>query len=602
MRSILSVSVVLLLVPSFLLSRIFVEARGVNATLDHCSEDSDCRYGLVCFKILPRGVALCLGSSVPNNPCRCLLPVPITCDAANYICPPGEGCGRHKISGNTYCVSCSTIADPNSNYSPIKGVPVCKSTPTPLPTPSPSPGPPRRKLDLCSDVDVCESPLVCTGHDGTLCEALNQPCYCLRNRKAQGTCTGAVDCENPNETCLKFVPDNSTTCGSCTRLNTDPMYIPAEDGDTTCADAAMRNVPDYVSETSGLSFDFCQRNSECVKPRVCAASPGIACKKNSFTMCQCQGVGYKPFLCNDTSDCLSGEVCMTIRGVPPASCLSLSKYYQSPHMYHVKGEIAPRGNLVAHDDCTSDEQCVEGLYCTHLSESTLGGCRNRRGCTCIPPAQVQCSSSDDCRRGESCARIADAQKKPQCLSTSVLLKSPYFKDVSQTIEPTPTILPTNGWLTDACRQDSDCKQDDVKRVCRHYTESTGSCGGRNMCICALEDEGESECESSNDCGAGERCVVLVDSKKSTDAICISAKILQLEIFVSLYVEVCGNRRGAAVTPSSSPSMSAISLAAKTTPTTTPTTIPASPSSSYSSVRENRRACYAKCKRRYTYSQ
>lgn len=553
---------------------------GTNATLDPCLELNDCRPGLLCLKTVERSVDRCVGFSDENNPCLCLPVSPIDCNSTNYICPPGEGCGISKNTKNTFCMSCTVILDPTSNYTAFKGVPVCEITPTPFPTPSRSPGPPRRRLDLCSEVDVCEPPLLCASLDGELCNQPGLSCYCFNEGKSRENCATPADCPDPAETCLKYTLDNSTICGSCTRLNTDPFYVPADNRDNTCNDVEPRNVPDYLSSSRGLGFDDCLRNSECVKPLVCATN-GRKCDPSKDFFCQCQSVDYTPNLCNDTSDCLFGEVCAKIRNIPPASCLSLSGYYSSPILYELQGDIPPRGNLVTFDDCTIDDQCREGLFCSHLSENSLGGCLNRRGCTCVPPAAVQCSSASDCRTGESCVRVPDAQQEAQCYSSALLPREPYFRDVSQTILPTPTHLPTDGWLFDLCKEDDDCKQGGVKRVCRHFTESTGSCDGRDMCVCKGKNEQDAVCNSSDDCGNGETCVVIVDSKKNVNGTCISSKLLAFPYFVPLYVELSGSTRAPAATPSNSPSVTPSTSA--TSSVTSSATSSATPSASTSST-------------------
>lgn len=581
-----TISLFVIFAPSWV-PHIAVDALGTGATLDPCTETRDCRAGLTCVKRVRADTIECIGFDDPGHPCRCELSDPINCDSKNYNCPPGEGCGIRKDNkAHQYCVSCSILANSSSNFKPIKGVPVCKTSPTPLPSPPRSPGPPRRRLDLCSIVDLCEPPLVCVSHDGEQCDLSSPPCFCLAPNKTKSACTTAADCTHAEETCLVFTRDNSTICGSCTRLLTDPMYVLLENDDDTCDNVQPRPVPNYVSDTNGLAFEICDNDSDCVKPRLCSGWSG-SCGKKEFYPCQCQGKGYEPQRCDDFSDCLTGEVCVKIRSLPPATCVSLSYYYSSIGLYQVQGEFPSRGNLTTFDDCTNDYQCMEGLYCTHFTESQLGGCIDRRGCACVPPVAEQCKSSSDCRTGESCVQVPGAQEEPRCYSSAKIANDPFFRKVSHTVGPTPTLLPTNGWLSDLCKQDSDCKQSDIKRACRHFTESTGSCNGRDMCLCKRKDGKDPTCKRSSQCGAGETCAVVVDSKKKVNATCISTKVLDLNYFLALYVEVFGAKRGPLASPSSSPSNApslSVSPSASVSPSTSTSSSPSrSPSTSASAA-------------------
>lgn len=552
-----------------------VDAQGTNASFEQCTETSDCRPGLTCFFPGEFGLKPCLFSK-PNNPCRCLTIAPRECSAKNNFCPPAEGCGTHKTFGSQFCVACNLLFDPTSNYAFIKGLPACEATPSPLATPSQSPGPPRRALDLCSAMsDVCDQGLDCLSYDGALCGDSGPPCICYPGKGEPGAnCTKATDCSHPLETCLFYTSENSTSCGSCTRLKTDAFYVLAESDDATCDGVEPRNPPQYIP-SSGLALDGCFSDRDCREPRKCSAG-GEACNELAI-FCECLGVDWNLVPCNKSSDCLQGELCGTILGIPPQICISLSKYYEAPRQYVVQGRLPARGNLTTYDVCVDDHQCGEGLYCTHLSEEGLGGCLGRRGCACVPPLPVQCESEDDCRTGESCVRVPDARQEAQCYSTEEFLKSPYYTDVSSNDNRTPVALPTGGWLTDLCKENSDCQQDKFERKCQHFAEEFGTCDGRDICICRRADGMEPVCESTNDCGAGETCAIVVDSKRTVNATCISTEVLRLEFFSLIYVEVNSGKRR----PLSSPSMSAtpsVSPSASASATNTPSLSP-SPSTS-----------------------
>lgn len=511
------------------------KALKINATLDPCDTVDDCRLGLLCLRFQPNSAITCLGFPKEKGKCRCLPPSPVSCTSTSLNCPPGEGCAESRSTGRILCASCNIIFDSNSNYTALEGDSICASSPTPLPTPSKSPAPPRARLDLCSDDDSCRSPLICATLKGEECLFGEPPCFCVQ-KKQQKTCSSSKNCIEPDETCLRYTMDNSTFCGSCTTLKTHPFYILQDPNDSKCNSVPITKPPVYLP-SDGLANADCISDKQCEKPYRCLRSPGELCSKNDF-LCFCQLLDNGPKNCTQASDCRNGELCVRRRQTTQPQCLSVSLYLQSAAgIFQVIGNVPPRGVKQTYEFCRMDYDCADGLYCSHLSEERIGGCFGRRGCTCVPPQPEQCASPADCRSHEVCAKIPDAQQEPMCYSQKALWKDPYFQKLSKiNAKPTPTVLPTEGWTYDSCSSNSDCKQD-IPRVCQHFSEDKGTCNGRRMCLCRTKFKKDSKCTSSKQCGLGELCVVIKNSRWFTNGSCISKKVLKFKGYVRLYVEI-----------------------------------------------------------------
>lgn len=505
---------------------------GPNGTLAPCTTDDDCRPGLSCIYFNGNSATFCDVSA--GTPCRCepFGGIAVFCNSST-TCPIAEGCALSKISGKTFCVDCNVINDPATNYTAF-GSDVCSTTPSPFPTPSASPGPPGRALDLCSSTFLCASDLSCYGIDGYSCKEFNPPCFCISRSSARMSCSTSTDCKHELETCLRFTLDNSTACGSCSLLKSNPEYISVSN-DNKCGGADIRPIPDDYAPSRGLSFDVCTKNADCFEGYKCMNTVGKQCNKEDF-ICACLNTINGTFpSCTNTSDCHPGEVCVQGRDktIGPR-CMSFSVYQNSaPGLYDVLGELPKRGNLSAYDKCRADHQCAAGLFCTHQSESGLGGCLGRKGCACTPIYKKQCARSNDCHAKEACVVVPGGQMEPFCYSEKVAKLDPLVSPVPCSVEWTRIPLPTGGWVGDGCVDDSDCR-DDIPRTCVHLTENQGKCNGRQTCICRFQNS--FHCRSSADCGEGERCAIIVGSKKKKKAICLSAEILRLEINAGLYVE------------------------------------------------------------------
>lgn len=509
----------------------------VNATLDPCDTSDDCRLGLLCLRPQGDALSICYGFKKDKGNCKCLPSAPVTCTATSGNCPPGEGCATSRKTGNSFCVSCNLILDPNSNYAAFNGSPVCINSPTPLPTPSKSPGPPRAKFDLCSDDDPCQSSYICASLNGDLCTYGEPPCYCVeKKKKDQKSCSSSEQCPNHEEACLKFTVDNSTSCGSCTILKTHPYYIPVDPQDSKCDDVPLRKQPTYLP-SDGFAGSDCFSDKQCEKPYRCLSAPNTLCSKKDF-ICFCRNLDKGPQNCTDTSECRTGELCARRRQMTYATCTSVALYLQSAAgIFQVLGNFPERGPKTSYDTCKMDYDCADGLYCTHLSENRIGGCFGRKGCVCEPPQPVQCGSFGDCKENEACATVPDSQQEPECYSKFALWKDPYFQKLSKkALKPTPTVLPTDGWTYDACSKNADCKQDKA-RVCRHFSERKGLCMGRRMCNCQPKKKKDGKCTSSVQCSDGEICAIIKNSRLYNKGSCVSKKVLRIKAYAALYVEV-----------------------------------------------------------------
>lgn len=517
-----------------------VDALKINGTLDPCSTVDDCRLGTLC---LSNGGHMCTGRKERKS-CRCLPLQPIKCSALNRECPAGEGCAEGKSSGSIICVSCNVINDPNSNYIAVSDRPVCVATPTPLPTPTKSPGPARQYLDLCSESDPCERPYQCIGTDGLPCGTIG-PCFCLEWKKNPGRrgCKKTADCANPKETCLRDTFDNSTICGSCTVLKTDPSIV-AESTDGKCNNVAISTVPIYIP-SNGLASDYCDSDAECKSPYQCLKENLKKCQPRSF-LCTCRMDEKKGQMCKDESNCKRGEVCAKRRLENFPQCTSSSVYLSyAAGSFEIFGKLPKRGHAGTFDGCKWNYDCQDGLYCSHLSEDKLGQCYGRKGCSCVPPRYVQCRTAKDCRGNERCAQNPGSQGFPICYSKRTLSLDPYYVDVSSRSGRPLTTLPMDGWISSGCSQNDDCKQKTFTRVCQQYLEKVPKnlsateelCNGRQMCVCKAQKSANYECQSSKTCGDGEVCVRPAGSIASVKGRCESRNVMRLKYFRGSYAEM-----------------------------------------------------------------
>lgn len=523
-RSKISLSVILCLI-AISFSPV-VDASGSNATLDPCQSDDDCRVGLLCAV----GNNFC--TPVATG-CKCIpvLGEAVNCTNPSTICPEAEGCAKSIKSGNTICVSCNIIAS-DPNYVAATDRPVCVTTPTPVPKPSRSPGPFRRSLDLCSETNLCDQGFQCSDVKGEICSNAFPPCFCLYKNTDDSECSATKDCVHPDETCLRYFVGNSTVCGSCSALKTDPRRLAVQD-DGKCDDASTRTPPEDYAPSLGLAGDACVNDGECSPGYTCLESPGKKCSNSYFCLCVSEG-GINQN-CSGNADCQEGELCA--QGLDKNTlpqCTSLSVYLSAEvGVYTLVDGVPSRGTSVSYDSCDTDYDCVDGLFCTHLSDSIyIGGCLSRKGCTCTGPIMEQCTNSSSCRDKEICVEVPDSEQMPYCYSENVARLDPYVRPVSEISGWTPAILPSNGWASDSCQANSDCRGD---LVCQHYLERGGSCEGRDMCVCKYRKSGDL-CNSTATCGDGEVCVVVIDSMKPKSGSCVSIEVMRLDFYSGTYVE------------------------------------------------------------------
>lgn len=509
-------------------------------TLDFCRADVDCSNGLAC---LQQGNEESFNGCTASDyeTCQC---IPSDedgftyCESAEDACPPGEGCGKNKVTGDTICLSCRQIRDSGSGFTAVDPD-VCPAStesatsPTTSFSGSPVPMPPRRSLDWCSLSEPCDEGLTCVGRFPSKCKSTDLGCYCSYNPEIP--CRSANMCTDPDETCAYNTERGNTRCVSCNVIATEIFYQPYKNN-RNCKTIVPLPTPEFLPPSNGLFEDRCFFDIGCQPPYLCAMRNGEPCEIHSAS-CTCQNAENDAQLCGDTSECRSGEVCAKTTDEP--QCLSISHLLGLPQAnYEVLGDFPERGNNVTGDICRIDYDCVDGLYCTHeFNNFPPGGCIGRRACSCRGLQFQLCTSSDDCRAGEVCVNVPDARNDAYCYSAQQAAIDPYVREISETPSPTPTVLPTDGWTGDLCKQDRDCKKGNVVRRCRHYLErpDVGPCNGRDFCVC--KPPFEDVCGTDSDCVSGEVCVQVKDTLPVVPGECISEKLLELEIYDPIYSRV-----------------------------------------------------------------
>lgn len=562
------------------------DAVDANVTLDSCRINDDCSGELKCWQLDDASFTKCTASDY--NTCQCgpsdasgFTP----CESSSDACPPAEGCGIVDATGDQICLSCRQIRDPASGYTAVDDS-VCTADSLSA-TPSTSPSSVyenvlRRSLDWCLPSSVeCGKGLDCVNFFGGDCELFDIGCYCLY--RGSWNCNSAKQCSDPDETCALQTERNSLRCVSCTAVLTDIFNQPYKN--QKCKNSTPLPSPPFPPPPNGLAQDQCVFDLGCQSPYNCTKRDGKPCTQYS-RVCSCTNVKNGTQLCEDSSECRSGELCAEIKGEP--SCLSISYVKRLPETdYQVLGEVPGRGDKLTGDSCTSDEECVDGLYCSHeTNRFPPGGCIGRRACSCWGLSYKLCVTSDDCHPGEVCVNTPDARSSAYCYSAQVAAIDPYVRDVSETEDSSPTTLPADGWTGDICKKDADCEQTNYTRVCRHFTErlSAGPCSGREFCVCKAAELEKSICLSDLECPEGEICVKIIDSLAEVGE-CLSEKTLRLEIF-DIYTPVNSIPTSFSPIPkspmpdaaTSSPSVTSTS---SRSPTFSPSAVPVSPSASVS---------------------
>lgn len=572
--------------------QLIAQALAFNATFDSCQTTDQCELTLICA-YEKRGSVIECSETTTNDNCSCrYLLFPSYCHSTRYKCPiKYDACGKSltKPELDGICVSCNLLNQPDSDFIPVDNKPVCQFSSQPLPSPSPSPQPPGRNFDWCSVHNPCHPDYACFDLDSGLCVEESIACYCSAKNTRKVVCQNPTQCSHPRETCVRDITRDNTFCVSCSIAITDPNLV-SFSNDSSCDKFTPIPTPSYEPPSSGLSFDGCLVSLQCYTNYKCyqAGQPPLTlCSKND-TVCSCFRNTEGPKLCDTTADCPSGEVCAKLSGYGIQACTSVSYFRQRPDgLFKVSGTFPKRGTRVKEDPCQGDHQCVEGMYCTHRSgDQRLGGCLGRRACACTGLSLMQCASRKNCRKRETCVFIPDSLREPFCYSAKSANLNPYIRDLrAVSAKPTPTILPTDGWTFDVCLNDDDCMQD-IPRKCQHRV-SNKPCRGREMCNCVV-DSGHNDldsCSDSTDCSFGEACVTVVDLLVPAQPQCISRKLLELDFFKRVYVEVAGNSTQpiSSPSPSSSPSSSP-TKSSSLSPSTSP-----SPSLSESSAQSSHSA-------------
>lgn len=561
---------------------------GRNRTLDPCRAPADCDGELDCIDPTSETRSRCKPKS---KICECQTAQIVPCPSASG-CARGEGCAKvssaDSPSQTSFCVSCNAIKNPPPmrTIAPFNNK-QCVDSPTPLPSPTETPGPARRSLDYCSAIDPCADGLLCldtavaSGPLECTPESIGCRCYSQNNNE---NCSTSDQCQHPLETCVLNTINGNTTCASCNLVNTSPFSIEAFPSNQTQCDSLPSRPPPHFAPSAGLSYDRCSLDYPCVGDYTCmfndfAAFETRRCtEKTTFDDCFCGTLDRKAdtFIqyCDSSTKCPRAEICAQESNTFNSFCISLTRFEQSqPCDFTLLQALPSRGSAVWDESCSDDLDCVEGMYCTHPT-SEFGKCYNRKNCRCKSFVPTVCQSDADCLDAEACVIQPGSKQDPYCYSKTRLPVNPYLRQVSSKPSPTPTVLPTDGWTLDLCQNDSDCQQD-YKRICQHSTELYGSCDGRELCVCRAQNKSDSVCKRSTDCSLGEVCVQLTDSDDKNGE-CNSHKLVALEYFEGVYVEVNGSKRRKIRPPSPVPTLLAtVSASISTIPSSSSSPIASS---------------------------
>lgn len=148
------------------------------------------------------------------------------------------------------------------------------------------------------------------------------------------------------------------------------------------------------------------------------------------------------------------------------------------------------------DSCSDSDDCTGLRRCAYTGVgNNLDECDGRSPCKCLKPGLGPCFKDTDCETGEFCVETG-LHRVPVCISKNADLAG-YNRTSIDT---------GNGLTMDSCDKSEECKGD---RDCISYWDIPlwFECFKARPCVCLPNQL--PLCSSSEDCGAGEKCVISV---------------------------------------------------------------------------------------------
>lgn len=277
-----------------------------------------------------------------------------------------------------------------------------------------------------------------------------------------------------------------------------------------------------VASSGGLTFDNCQKASECKGIRRCLDLTDFPesrlCSGGDYCFC----LPPEPASCTRTTQCVPGEVCANLRNLTRPLCVSAVVEDESVAFIEVSSENppeppAPPLSGLTFDFCQEQEDCSGDRTCVLLDSLTDEVCGGRDPCVCRPPVLEECKRSDTCPRGEVC--VIDPQEvllRDICVSESTARK---FPEVFVTPEPPPGS--SSGLTLDVCETRTHCLG---TRKCFQSPPSSGVvCPEDVFASCRCYPATPERCQSSGQCEIGEICAV---EAETGSPLCVSENAVE----------------------------------------------------------------------------
>lgn len=340
---------------------------------------------------------------------------------------------------------------------------------------------------------------------------------------------------------------------------------------------------------------YCRTNDDCPHTLRCRSEDAVkhtSIDCNSATDdCWC----INPLqICDSSDDCAVGDVCVAVstnstdyfcvpcrslkspsrRSSPPviingssSHCFNENGNYKREPVSFVDKNVYPNTDVEPENfflrGCTSSFDCQRfHLEChTERNDGSKITCPfanqfeyigHAAGCACLDYTRT-CNTSDDCQITETCVKLFPSSVQSiciSCLSLPTRHPNPIEQIGSQPRCPSPTPYAVkspyhqrNGHLQ-RCRKYSDCDG----HICVTETNNGSMTLCENLstgCVC-FDLFAENECQTSDDCQMGERCVKLYDtSQRATCVPCsaltsLSHKRVPLPVLIDAVVDSNNN--------------------------------------------------------------
>lgn len=345
------------------------------------------------------------------------------------------------------------------------------------------------------------------------CPKGNTKCTC--RPKSFTSCQGTSDCPK-GEQCITSAGRNIALCISA--------YVSAYRKELTPKGA----TPKF--DFGGLTLDPCDTSSTCDAGRQCVFFPTAttrkSCSKDEKCFCFPETVDD----CKESSDCVEGEVCSEMKGVPDPFCVAetAEKYWQIINeLLSGQDDETPepprvlRG--VTYDDCRDDHNCLGGRKCVLKQNDKLLPCIGKNECRCQPEELDLCQDSTNCETREFCAKDKrNAGSKSFCASAVKVRSREYLEEVTTGLQR-PDKSAGFGLSGFPCKDNDGCKPG---RSCRDLSESykVVPCASNKGCRCFPDKL--TICEKTAECDNGEVCVHDHghEGKSESITMCVSADV------------------------------------------------------------------------------